>query len=302
LASNNIGQQLQGIRFLPKISSKELEMKTLNHIWRLSILGILLFCSLTTSAQWKKKTYTQWSQEDARKVLEDSPWVKRTEQFYRSESDPLKPDTDPSIGSAKNRQSGPDPLHPDTTTSTGAPRNPRTNPPGVIRPISGKTVMIYVRLVSAKPVLEALKKANVDNSEELARQIESLNSPDERYIIISVASDHLLFKLTEEGASQSFLEVNKQRIHPKSHFDLKAPPGSNIPGATYIKLNKIFVFPRIVGGKPLISQDSEIRFHTSVQGELRVKKGGRVDIDIQIKEIDVKFKAKDLLFDGAVQY
>src|ERR1051325_3871702 len=39
-----------------------------------AIPGLLLFLSLNVPAQWEKKPYEQWTDKDAVKVLNDSPW------------------------------------------------------------------------------------------------------------------------------------------------------------------------------------------------------------------------------------
>jgi len=242
-------------------------MKQTNPIWRYAILTPLLLCSLTASGQWKKKGYTEWSQEDARKLLENSPWVKRTEISFRSGPDPLKPDMNP---------------------RSGMPGYPNPNLSKL--PPFGDNVTVSIQFISAKPVLEAYRRARLVDSEEVVRQVESLNSSDEKYIIISVAAKPEVSSLSEEDARKTFLEINgKQRIYPKSHFRIGG--------------NSAFVFSRTVDAKSLVlSEAMELRFHTSLRYELYVKNVGEVDKQTQIKDIDVKFKVRDMLFEGKLDY
>src|SRR5690242_16686548 len=37
-------------------------------------LALLLICPLITAAQWNKKPYTEWSEKEALKLLNESPW------------------------------------------------------------------------------------------------------------------------------------------------------------------------------------------------------------------------------------
>jgi hypothetical protein len=55
----------------------------MNHSRRFLIVGIpllLLFSSLSASGQWDKKPQAEWTEKDALKVLNDSPWG-RTQTF-----------------------------------------------------------------------------------------------------------------------------------------------------------------------------------------------------------------------------
>ncbi|MCI0389485.1 MAG: hypothetical protein MOB07_12080 [Acidobacteria bacterium] len=36
--------------------------------------ALCLVCSLIAWAQWEKKPYTEWSEKEAQKLLNDSPW------------------------------------------------------------------------------------------------------------------------------------------------------------------------------------------------------------------------------------
>jgi hypothetical protein len=39
---------------------------------------VLFYCAAPAPAQdfWKKKPYTEWSEKECRRLLEDSPWAK----------------------------------------------------------------------------------------------------------------------------------------------------------------------------------------------------------------------------------
>jgi len=150
---------------------------------------------------------------------------------------------------------------------------------------------LYVQFISAKPVLEAYRRAKLTDSEEIVKQVESLNSSGEQYMIISVVAKPRLFKLSKEDVLKTFLEIDgKQRVYPKDHLRI----GVN---------TNAFVFPRIVDAKPIMMSEAiELRFHTSLRKELIVVKVGEEDKQVQIEDIDVKFKARDMVFEGKPDY
>ena len=50
------------------------------YMYRLAQSGLILFsvaALLAADASWKTKPLAQWSEEDAKQVLANSPWVKR---------------------------------------------------------------------------------------------------------------------------------------------------------------------------------------------------------------------------------
>jgi hypothetical protein len=49
-------------------------MKATTRITILAPVILLAFCAIAASAQWNKKPYTEWSDREARKLLDDSPW------------------------------------------------------------------------------------------------------------------------------------------------------------------------------------------------------------------------------------
>src|SRR5215471_2763888 len=82
--------------------------------------------SLTASAQWEKKPYTDWSEKDAQKVLNDSPWGKT--QVFSTPGEMFRSPTSGRQGTAT-----------------------RTEP----NPAQALHLSLHVRLLSARPRRQA---------------------------------------------------------------------------------------------------------------------------------------------------
>ena len=63
-------------------------MKGINRV--AACLAFCLACSLVAQAQWEKKPYAEWSEKEAQKLLNDSPWgqtqvISDTSQMFGNE-------------------------------------------------------------------------------------------------------------------------------------------------------------------------------------------------------------------------
>src|SRR5713226_794632 len=56
--------------------TEERIMKSSSRVFIVSALA-LLFAPLIVPAQWSKKPYTEWSEKEALKLLDDSPWSQK---------------------------------------------------------------------------------------------------------------------------------------------------------------------------------------------------------------------------------
>jgi len=109
----------------------------------LTIPGLLLLFSLTTPAQWDKKPYAEWTEKDAQKVLNDSPWGK-TQSF------------DSPMEGYKQGISG----RQGTSTATTA------------RPPEARNVFFRVRLLSAGEVLESIVVAVTSDASDAGSNVQ----------------------------------------------------------------------------------------------------------------------------------
>jgi hypothetical protein len=233
-------------------------------------LGLLLVFSLTTSAQWDKKPYTEWTEKDAQKLLNESPWA-RTQSF----DSPMELYRGPSSG------------RPGQTTTPDLPPN-------------AVHLFFRVRFFSAKPVRQAItrqielqQKGGVN--EQLAAQLKQLASGDFlEFIVVVVTADAtaagpnvqqasaLLRRNNAELKNSTFLEIKGGKRIFLQEFQPATPDGL---GA---RIGARFIFPRLLDGKPFITRDSEeIHFYAQLSDDYK---------------LDRRFKVKDMMYEGKLEY
>jgi hypothetical protein len=229
--------------------------------------GLLLAFSLTTSAQWDKKTYEQWSEKDAKKVLTDSPWA-RTWTY----TSPIEQFRGPVTG--QQGVSG-------RTTD---------------RPPNATHVHFRVRFFSAKPVREAFARLielrQKEVSDEMAGMLKNLVTGEfgEHIVIVVTAESN------EVGAN---VQQANGLLRSKGPADLKTDTYLEIKGGKRVFLQDYhkpqndgfgarFIFPRLVDGQPFITPESqEIHFRSELNDNYK---------------IDLRFKIKDMTYQGKLEY
>lgn len=243
-------------------------MKLKNYLFAFCLpIAVLLF-ALAASAQWEKKPYTDWSEKDAQKVLNDSPWGK-TQVF----STPGEMFRSPTSG----RQG--------TTT--------RTDP----NPAQALHLSFRVRFLSARPIRQAYSRLielrqKGGMNEQAAGQLKQFVSGEFlEYVIITVTCDSqeagsntqqanalLSSRGTAELKNSTFLETKGgQRVFLQEF----QPPKQDGIGAR-------FIFPRLVDGKPFITPEAEeIHFVSELSSNYK---------------LDRRYKIKEMMFDGKLEY
>jgi hypothetical protein len=132
-------------------------MNTLNRTLRLTALLVLLIYPDTMWAQWTKKPYTEWSEKDVLKLLNESPWG-QTQTFT------------------------------DTTKNFSAAR-------GTTAVADVINVNFRVRFLSAKPVRQAISRymelqQKGKLPDQLAAQLKAFAAADfPDYIVVTVLCD-----------------------------------------------------------------------------------------------------------------
>ncbi len=215
-------------------------MKPVCRVFVISSFMLVLTFPLALSAQWNKKPYTEWSEKEATKLLNDSPWC-QTQALT------------------------------DTSQMTGQARADSSQS----RVQEVFNVNIRIRFLSAKPVRQAISHLmELTNREKISAQLAArlkafaaADFPD--YIVITVTSEsdkasRLLqqtqasfYKLTtNELKNNTYLLAGGQRVFIKEY----QPPGNDGLGARYI-------FPRMVDGKPFIMPETaDVLFHSEPLG------------------------------------
>lgn len=254
-------------------------------------VAILLLSAVAVVAAefWEKKSYTAWSEKECRKLLTDSPWASR--HTLRGQGNlPGIPDARPA-GAISN--------------DTADPENP---PEEVADRVveSGPQVTYYVQLRSARLMREAMvRQAQLRQNyagmtaeqkrvfDQQAEQFLNRDFGDSVVVYVTYAGGGGadLGGLQKHWKSQT-ADTLKDTVFLNATEGVKAPLLQYTPGEGDA-LAFQFVFPRQVGGKPLVTaKDKRLQLefvHPGI-GELGEKR------------ILVEFKPNKMLVKGQLQY
>jgi len=233
---------------------------------------VLLLAVTSATAQEKNKAWSEWSKNEADKILKDSPWAKTqidtdtSQMFYSPTQDPQR------MGTSSNDSS---------RTVQGA-----TN--------SAVNVKFCVRFFSARPVRQALVRLmelqQKPSPEVAARLVNFAEVKSENSIIVTVIFDSSdqrysgvvmqAFNSANTGTlkNNSYLERNDGK---KLFLEEYVPPGKDGFGAR-------FIFLRELDGKPFLTKDTgEVRFYAEYSNGIKVNR---------------RFKIADMIYKGELEY
>ncbi len=232
------------------------------------VLGLALIS--TSLAQKDKKPWTEWSQNEAQKILNNSAWGRMqtdtdtTEMFFRPTADTRR------APNAADR-------------AVEGATNQSTNVTYGIRFFSARPVrQAFVRMIQLQQkklepeVLERMKNfAEVESTDSIIVAV-TVEGTDKRSLgkvlqIVNSAATGTLKNTT-------YLERNDgKRLFLQEYVT----PGRDGFGAR-------FIFPRIVDGQPFLTKDfAEVRFVS--------------DFDPMVK-LNMRFKLADMMLDGQLEY
>ena len=243
-------------------------MKKLNRVGITCAPVIVFVCALSISAQWNKKPYTEWSEKDVKKVLNDSPWGQT--QVYSDTSNEFKRGVSRGALGAGDSTSG---------------------------DYSASHLNIRIRLLSSRPVRQAFSRLIVlmqkgSVPDQLAASLKGFVEKDPGpYVVVAVDAD----------ANESKSEIREFRtlMDSRALADLKhntylsGKGGERVYLAQYLppqkdNLGAKFVFPRLVNGEPFITPETnEVRFYSEFSDKFK---------------LDMRFKIKDMVVDGKLEY
>ncbi|HEU4933270.1 MAG TPA: hypothetical protein VFT48_14400 [Pyrinomonadaceae bacterium] len=230
------------------------------------VVMFLMICLLAASSvvgQKKLKPWTEWSKEDAQKILKDSPWAHQQVDQDFIEANALRPRAINSEADARLKQN------------------------------EGMTYSI--RFFSARPVRRAFVRIMQLQKKDLAPDmVARLNTfaeaPSEDSIIVAVAVENpdanLLGKAMQIIRNATAVKLKNttylERTDGKRvYIEEYTPPGGDGFGAR-------FIFPRMLDGKPFLDADSTmIRFVS--------------ELDSSIK-LNMKYKVKEMMLDDKIEY
>lgn len=235
---------------------------------------LLAFCACSTFAQ-KTKPWTELSEKEAAKILNDSPWGQT-----QTEGEDSRPEQTSAI------------------TQVAAPRSadrqmqregeaPETKPSRVVK--------FRMRFLSAKPVRAAfakfvlLKKGEAD--EGLATQLQGFVDRDfGDYVVVAVmaeAADPRIVGPMMQLLTSATTDVLKEKVYLERKDGKRLtladyrPPGPDGMGAK-------FVFMRTLEGQPFLTAESDnVRFFAQFNEKMK---------------LNVKYKVSDMMYDGKLEY
>jgi hypothetical protein len=202
------------------------------------IAGLLLLfgCGLVAADFWQKP-YTEWSDKDATKMINTSPWAKSA-----------------SVAMVFPGGGAPPPM-PGGGFGGGAPRGPEGGGGADFTPPSFE---IVARWQSALPIREAIVRlrfgAEADKSPEAAKVLEQQERP---YEIVLSGPMGMFLPGKPEDSSKALSEVSslsssRTGAIKATHIEVSQP------GKT---MDVVFVFPRSM---PFTVEDKEVEFNTKL--------------------------------------
>ena len=237
--------------------------------------SILILFAVSATAQ-KTKPWTEWSEKEAEKILNDSAWGQTQTEGDTSS----QPDSTSAI------------------TATTAARREAMNTKAAANVESGEkrgptSVHYRVRLLSAKPIRAAF-----------VRMIEIQGAPPEkvaqlRTFVDRDFADYIVITITMDGNDPKRMGQAKEEIGNadatvlKTTTYLERKDGKRVSLLDYRApiqdgLGAKFVFPRMIDGKPFVEANSgEVRFSTEVGKALKISK---------------RFKVAEMIYDGKLEY
>jgi hypothetical protein len=235
---------------------------------------LLALCACAVFGQ-KARPWTEWSEKEAARILNDSPWGQTQTEGEESTPDQTSAITQVAAPGSANRQ----------LSREG--EAPTTRPSRVVK--------YRTRFLSAKPVRGAfarillLRKAEAD--ENLTTQLQGFVDRDfGDYVVISLtteAADPKLVGPTVQLLTTATAETFKDKVYLERKdgkrlvlHDYRAP-GPDGMGAK-------FVFLRTLDGQPFLTTESDnVRFFAQFSEKMK---------------LNVKYKVSDMVYDGKLEY
>jgi hypothetical protein len=239
----------------------------------MSVVLISSFDSIVRANQNAKKPWTEWTREEAEKMLSSSPWAQTQKDTDTSEMF-FRPTADPRSGARAPNAS--------SRLEQGA-----TNV---------ETILTYgIRFFSARPVRQAFVRMIQLQQKDLEPDVvERMKNFAE-----VPAQDSIIVAVTIEGTDKRSLGKVMQVISSAATGTLKnstylertdgkrlfleqyVPPGKDGFGAR-------FIFPRIVDGRPFLDTGiDDVRFVSEFGATIK---------------LNMRFKLADMMLDGKVEY
>jgi len=234
--------------------------------WLIGVAIAVAVASLWAGEFWQEKPYTEWTREQAERLMKDSPWARPVEiRLY-----------EPGLAERSTRAGG---------STTGEESSEAGAIPGGSREdrgLEGRFKTYTVQWWSARVVRQAAVRARQLQGSLPTEQAEQfLAVRPSHYIIAVFAPSMKAFEglSAEELKTKAHLKVKKQKIAPEQVNFLRGPRE---------QLRAIeFYFARQVAGQSLISpEDKSVEFRVELKEETirakfelrKMQLGGELDL------------------------
>jgi hypothetical protein len=242
---------------------------------RTSILLIFtLSLVISAAAQKKSKPWTEWSEKEIDKMLNESAWGQ------------TQTDTDTSemfFSSNSSNRMGNRPL--DGSSGSGNSRSTQGQ-------LNQATSINYrIRLLTAKPIRQALARRVLIQKPELAEQLNAfVERQNDRFIVVTVDYDSKDSRFSGP-AMQIFNSANTGMLKNNTYLENK--DGKRIFLQEYIApindgMGAKFVFSRTMENEPFVNEQSGyLRFYSEMAKNIK---------------LNTRFKIADLMYEGKLEY
>lgn len=222
---------------------------------------------------WQKKDFSQWTTEDARKIMTDSPWVK--DVTIGSSSGNAEPNMGPSPAPSSPQMGGAPGRTPQPTT----PNSQSSQTPNGTQGGGGsasQTARVLVEWVSATPIRLAELKLKAGSSQPPAADVETAKRPADAYVIAVIG-----VPVESPGSG------NGNQLAQSATLNVKGKPPIRATSVKQETMNGgsqrafLFSFPK---STPITLDDKTVEF--------------RLDRGLLPEPIRATFKLKSMEYDG----
>lgn len=235
------------------------------------VFVFMLFATSALVAQ-KTKPWLEWSMKETTKILNDSAWGQTQLETKEASADST---AITNTGSSRNM----------------IPRDASKDSPGAIT----SYIKYYIRLLSARPVRQAVvRKLLLDSPEMEAQQKEQLKSFAEAttadYIVVAVVAE-AKDRSMGVAAMQAFKTATLDSLKNTTYLERR--DGQRVQLADFKPpvadgLGAKFVFPRTLNSEPFVVEDSgQLKFFSQLSKTIK---------------LEARYRVSDMLYDGKLEY
>lgn len=236
-----------------------------------SVVSVMVFAASALIAQ-TGKPWLEWNIKETTKLLNDSPWSQTQLETKQADS-----------GAAAITNTG--------SSRTMVARDASKDSPGAIT----SYIKYYIRLLSAKPVRQAVVRKLIldspDMNEERKSQLKSFaEATTSDFIVIAVVAEAKDRSMGGE-ASQAFTAATLESLRESTY--LERPDGQRVALADFRApvadgLGAKFVFPRMLNNQPFLAPGSgQVKFHSQLSKKIT---------------LEARYKLSDMMYDGRLEY